>query len=68
MKKKNNVVPLSLSKMAASITSSYGDEGAIIITRNKEGNVRIGVHNLTPSDLQEMLCVAIYQNVAKNLE
>lgn len=52
--------------MAASIASNYGDDGAIVITSGKEG-IRIGVHNLVASDLQDVLCVAIYHTVAKTL-
>lgn len=61
------VRPLDLRRMAASIASNYGDDGAIIITRGKDG-IRVGVHNLDPSDLQDMLCVAIHHSVARTLE
>lgn len=57
---------MDLRRTAASIASNYGDEGAIVITRGKEG-IRVGVHNLDPSDLQDMLCVAIYHAVKKTL-
>jgi hypothetical protein len=58
--------PLDLRRTAAAIASNYGDDGAIVITRGKDG-IRVGVHNLDPGDLQDMLCVAIHHAVAKTL-
>lgn len=58
--------PLDLRRTAAAIASNYGDDGAIVITRGKDG-IRVGVHNLAPSDLQDVLCVAIHHAVAKTL-
>jgi hypothetical protein len=60
------VRPMDLQRTAASVASNYGDDGAIIITSGKDG-IRIGVHNLTASDLQDALCVAIHHAVAKTL-
>ena len=63
----NKVIrPLDLQRTAAAIAANYGDEGAIVITRGEEG-IRIGVHNLAGSDLQDALCVAIYHSVRKDL-
>ena len=56
--------PMDLRRTAAAIAANYGDDGAIVITSGKEG-IRIGVHNLAASDLQDVLCVAIYHAVAK---
>jgi hypothetical protein len=58
---------MGLSRIAASIASTYGDDGVIVITSGKDG-IRIGVHNLEPSELQEVLCVAIYHAVKKMRE
>lgn len=60
------VRPLDLQRTAASIASNYGDDGAIVITSGKDG-IRIGVHNLAASDLQDVLCVAIHHAVIKSL-
>ena len=60
------VRPMDLRRTAAAIASNYGDDGAVIITRGKDG-IRIGVHNIEPSDLQDMLCVAIYHAVGRTL-
>ncbi len=60
------VRPLDLQRTAASVAANYGDDGAIVITSGKDG-IRIGVHNLTASDLQDALCVAIHHAVAKSL-
>jgi len=55
------VIPLALRRMAKSIASTYGDDGAIIITVGKEGT-RVGVEGLTPQQIQDALCVAINYN------
>jgi hypothetical protein len=60
------VRPLDLQRTAASIAANYGDDGAIVITSGKDG-IRIGVHNLADSDLQDALCVAIHHAVKKTL-
>jgi hypothetical protein len=60
------VRPMPLKKMAASIAATYGDDGAIIITRGPDG-IRVGVHGLDGQELQEALCVAIYHAVSKSL-
>jgi hypothetical protein len=52
------VRPLPLRKMARSIASNYGDKGAVVITYGADG-IRIGVENLTPDELREVLCTAI---------
>jgi hypothetical protein len=61
-----NVQPLDLRRMAASIASTYGDGGAIIITSGDNG-IRIGVHGLNGREIQEALCVAIYHAVSQVL-
>ena len=48
------------------IASNYGDDGAVVITTGKDG-IRIGVHNLDASDLQDVLCVAIHHAVGQTL-
>ncbi len=55
------VTPIALRRMAKSIASNYGDDGAIIITVGKEG-ARVGVEGLTPQQIQDALCVAINYN------
>ena len=55
------VANLPLRKMAKSIASNYGDDGAIIITVGKEG-VRVGVEGLTNQQVQDALCIAINYN------
>ena len=59
--------PMGLRQTAASIAASYGDDGAVVITSGKAG-IRIGVHNLGPTELQDILCVAIYHAVKKTME
>lgn len=61
------VRPLDLTKMAASISTSYGDKGAIVITSGEDG-IRVGVHNLDLRELQDALCAAIYHVVSKALD
>ena len=61
------VRPFELKKMAESVSRSYGDKGAIVITSGEEG-IRIGVHGLELSEAQEALCVAIYHVVSKALD
>lgn len=61
-----NVTPLDLQRLAASISRSYGDDGAIIITKGKEG-YRVGVHNLDLDEAKDALCLAIYHVVSKAL-
>lgn len=60
------VRPLELTRMAESISRSYGDKGAIIITSGDEG-VRVGVHGLDLDEAKDALCVAIYDVVSKAL-
>ena len=52
------VTPFAFRRMAKSIASTYGDDGAIIITVGKEGT-RVGIEGLTPQQIQDALCVAI---------
>jgi hypothetical protein len=61
------VLPMGLRRIAASIASTYGDDGAVVITSGRDG-IRIGVHNLEPSELRNILCVAIYHAVKKMRE
>lgn len=58
---KKGVRPLSLKHTAAAVARNYGDKGAVVITYNAEkGDTRIGVENLTPEELREILCTAIH--------
>jgi hypothetical protein len=53
------VVPFpGLRQMARSVAFMHGDKGALILTLGRDG-VRIGTEGLTPSELREVLCVAI---------
>ena len=61
------VRPAGLRHIAAAIATKYGDDAAVVMTSGKDG-IRIGIHNLGPSELQDMLCVAIYHAVKKTLE
>jgi len=55
------VRPMSLRHTAGAIARNYGDKGAVVITYNaEEGDTRIGVENLTPEELREILCTAIH--------
>lgn len=56
-----NIIPLDLRRQAKSIASSYGDDGAIIITIGNDGT-RIGVEGLTPQQVQDALCLALHYN------
>ena len=58
--------PMDLQRTAAAIASNYGDDGAIVITSGRDG-IRVGVHNLKSSELQDVLCVALYHSVKKTL-
>jgi hypothetical protein len=60
------VRPLELTRMAESVSRSYGDKGAIIITSGDKG-VRVGVHGLDLDEAKDALCVAIYDVVSKAL-
>ena len=61
MKAKSNIVPISgLKDTASNIARSYGDKGAMIITINHKGEVRIGTDGLTPEELRYALCTAIH--------
>jgi hypothetical protein len=64
---KLNVRPLDLTKMAASIASTYRDKGAIVITSGDDG-IRIGVHGLDLREAEDALCTAIYHVVSKALD
>lgn len=61
------VRPLDLTRMAASITTSYGDKGAIVITSGDNG-IRVGVHGLDLHEAEDALCTAIYHVVSKALD
>ena len=52
---------LTHREIARSIATSYGDNGAIVITVGDEG-VRIGVEGLTQQQVQDALCIAIHYN------
>jgi hypothetical protein len=61
-----HVRPLQLTKMAESISRSYGDKGAIIITSGDDG-IRVGVHGLDLNEAKDALCVAISDVVSRSL-
>ncbi len=57
----NNITPIvNLKNSSLNIARSYGDKGAIIITSNDSGAVRIGTDGLTPDELRYALCTAIH--------
>jgi hypothetical protein len=62
----SSVQPFDLKTMAASVSRSYGDKGAIVITSGDEG-IRVGVHGLDLDEAKDALCVAIYDVVSKAL-
>jgi hypothetical protein len=62
-----NITPVDLKRIAASITRSYADKGAIVITSGEDG-IRVGVHGLDLREAQDALCVAIYHVVSKTLD
>ena len=64
---KQNITPVDLKRIAASISRGYADKGAIVITSGKDG-IRVGVHGLELHEAQDALCVAIYHVVSKALE
>lgn len=56
----HNITPIfGLKTTASVIARSYQDKGAIIITSNENGDIRIGTDGLTSNELRECLCVAI---------
>lgn len=57
----NNIRPLDLRRQAKAIASSYGDAGAIVISVGEE-DTRIGTEGLTPTQIQNALCLAIHYN------
>jgi hypothetical protein len=61
-----SVRPLNLTTLAASIRRSYGDDGAIIVTKGPDG-YRVGVYNLSLDEAKDALCVAICDVVSKAL-
>jgi len=52
--------PLNLRGIARTVAEECGDKGAIIISRNEDGQIRIGVENLKSEELREALCTAIH--------
>ena len=61
MPDKANVSPINLRRMARSIASSYGDQGAIVITKGENG-YRFGVEGLTPEEVERAACLLIHYN------
>jgi DNA-binding NtrC family response regulator len=55
---------LTHNEIAGSIASSYGDQGAIVITVGKAGIVSIGIDGLTQQQAQDALCAAINYNMS----
>lgn len=66
-RREEHVLPLPLRNMAGAIASNYGDKGAAVITLGSEG-IRIGVENLTPHELREVLCAAINYSYVFEIE
>ena len=62
----SNVRPLALMTIAESVSRSYGDKGAIVITSGDDG-IRLGIYGLDLNDAKDALCVAIYHTVFKSL-
>ncbi len=56
------ICPMSLRNMARSIATSYGDAGAVVITKGPEG-YRFGVEGLTPDEVERAACLLIHYNV-----
>lgn len=57
----HNITPISGLKATATVVAkSYQDKGAIIITSNENGDIRIGTEGLTPEELRNALCTAIH--------
>ena len=50
---------MPLRQTARAIAANYGDKGAVVITLGDEG-IRIGVENLSPDEVREVLCTAIH--------
>ena len=59
---KDGSAPISLKKMARSIATSYGDEGAIVISKGPDG-YRFGVEGLSPDEVERAACLLIHYNV-----
>ena len=55
------VRPFDLKRMARSISRSYGDKGAIVLSVGDDG-IRIGVYGLDAKEIQDALCVGIHYN------
>ena len=64
---RQNVTPVDLKRIAASISRSYADKGALVVTSGEDG-IRVGVHGLDLREVQDALCVAIYHVVSKSLD
>lgn len=59
---------INLQGLAGTVAAECQDKGAVVISYGKQG-VRIGVENLTPTELREALCTAIhYSYVFENDE
>jgi hypothetical protein len=50
---------INLRGLAGTVASECNDRGAVVISFG-DGHVRIGVENLTPTELREALCTAIH--------
>jgi hypothetical protein len=51
---------MNLRGVAQAVAAECGHKGAVVITLDGEGAVRIGVENLTPAELREALCTAVH--------
>ncbi len=55
------IVPIDLRRMARSIATSYGDKGAIIISKGPDG-YRFGTEGLSPEEIEHAACLLIHYN------
>jgi two-component sensor histidine kinase len=62
-KKMEAVHPFDLAHLAAAIARNYGDKGAIIITRGRDGT-RVAFHGMTLREAEDALCIAIHDLVS----
>ena len=55
--------PVDLRRMARSIATSYGDDGAIVICKGADG-YRFGVEGLSHEEVEQAACLLIHYNFA----
>jgi hypothetical protein len=57
---KDTTMRINLKGLAGTVAAECGDKGAVVISYGEGGSVRIGVENLTPQELRQALCTAVY--------